>query len=147
MYNIYVTTEAGDRLKVFISHAYADADLARRIADVLQASGFQTWEDSQILPGDNWGEKLGEALRESNAMVVLLTPDSLHSRNINYDISYALSNIDYKNRLIPVIAAPPEQLPKEEIPWILNKFHMIHLPDEDEEESLKKIAQALREPA
>src|SRR5215210_3258531 len=114
------TTEASSRLRVFISHAYADTDLARRVTDVLEESGFQTWLDSQqILPGDNWGEKLAEALRESNAMVVLLTPDSLRSSNISHDISYALGNKNYKDRLIPVVAASPEQLPREEIPWVL----------------------------
>ncbi len=140
------TTQASERRKVFISHASADADLARRVADVLKASGFQAWEDSQVLPGDNWGEKLAESLRESDAMVVLLTPHSLHSPNINYEVGYALGNEDYKGRLIPVVAGPPEQFPVEDIPWILSKFNMIRLPDDDEE-GLKKIAQALRESA
>lgn len=137
-------------MKVFISHAYADADLARRVADVLEKSGFQTWDESQILPGDNPGEKTGEALRESDAMVVLLTPDSLRSSNISHEISYALGNKNYKDRLIPVAAAPPEQLPKEEIPWVLGleRFMWVDLRDKgQDEEGLKRIAQALRERA
>lgn len=133
-------------MKVFISHASTDAKLARRIADVLRAAGFQVWDETQILPGDNWGAKLAEALQESDAMVVLLTPNSLHAPNLSHEVGYALGKEEFKNRLIPVIAASPEQLPREDIPWVFHKFHMIHLRDQGrDEEGLRKIAQALKE--
>jgi hypothetical protein len=52
----------------------------------------------------------------------------------------------YKGRVIPVLAASPEQLPKEDIPWILHKFHIIQLQDQEkDEEGLRSIAQALQE--
>jgi hypothetical protein len=48
--------------------------------------------------------------------------------------------------VIPVLAASPEQLPKEDIPWILHKFHIIQLQDQEkDEEGLRSIAQALQE--
>ena len=132
-------------MKVFISYAPVDAELARRVADVLRASGFQVWDNSQILPGDNWGAKLAEALQDSEAMVVLLTPNSLRSPNIQFEVGYALGNRDYKDRVVPVIAAPPEQLPDEDIPWVLNRFQVIHLNDEDRDgEGLQRIAHVLQ---
>ena len=132
-------------MKVFISYAPVDAELARRVADVLRASGFQVWDNSQILPGDNWGAKLAEALQDSEAMVVLLTPNSLRSPNIQFEVGYALGNKDYKDRVVPVIAAPPDQLANEDIPWVLNRFQVIHLKDEDrDEEGLQRIAQVLQ---
>ena len=135
-------------MKVFISHASTDAKLAKRVADVLKEAGFEVWDDTQILPGENWGEKLAEALQESKAMVVLLTPDSLRSQNVSYEVGYALGKGDYKGRVIPVIAAPPEQVPKESIPWVLYKFQMIHLRDQErDEEGLRRIAQVLKEAA
>jgi hypothetical protein len=133
-------------MKVFISHASTDAKLAKRLADVLRQSGLQVWDDTEILPGENWAAKLAEALQESDAMVVLLTPDSLRSPNVKYEVGYALGQENYKGRLISVIAAPSEQVPKESIPWVLYKFQMIHLPDqENDEEGLKKIAEVLQE--
>lgn len=135
-------------MKVFISHASTDAKLAKRVAKVLREAGFQVWDDTDVLPGDNWGAELAKALEESDAMIVLLTPDSLRSPNINYEIGYALGDEDYEGRLIPVVAAPPEQLPEEEIPWVLHKFHKVYLTDqEQDEEGLQRIAQALREAA
>jgi methylmalonyl-CoA mutase cobalamin-binding subunit len=133
-------------MKVFISHAATDAKLAERVAHVLREAGFQVWDETQILPGDNWGTQLAEALQESEAMVVLLTPNSLHAPNLSHEVGYALGNAGYKGRVIPVLTASPEQLPKEDIPWILHKFHMIHLQDQGkDEEGLRSIAQALQE--
>ena len=133
-------------MKVFISHAATDAKLAERVAHVLREAGFQVWDETQILPGDNWGTQLAEALQESEAMVVLLTPNSLNSPNLNHEVGYALGNEGYKGRVIPVLAASPEQLPKEDVPWILHKFHIIQLQDqEQDEEGLRSIAQALQE--
>ncbi|MFO1428701.1 MAG: toll/interleukin-1 receptor domain-containing protein [Candidatus Competibacteraceae bacterium] len=135
-------------MQVFISHAATDAKLAKRIADVLREAGLQVWDDTQILPGDNWGVKLAEALQESDAMVVLLTPNSINSPNLSYETGYALGKKDYKGRLIPVIAAPPGKLPKEDIPWIFRKLQMIYLSDpEKDEEGLRKITQVLKEAA
>lgn len=134
-------------MKVFISHALSDNKLAKRVADTLREAGFQVWDDTQILPGENWAESLSKALDESEAMVVLLTPISVRSSNIAHEVGYALGKQKYKGRLIPVIAAFSEQLDSEEIPWVFNlqQFQMIRVPNlEEDEEGLRKIAQALK---
>jgi hypothetical protein len=131
---------------VYISHASADEKIAQRVAGALRGAGFRVWDESEILPGDNWGEKLGEALREADAMVVLLTPASLRAWNVSSEIGYALTQANYRNRLIPVVAAPPERLPREQIPWVLRKLEMIDLPDlKENQEGVQKIVEALRE--
>jgi hypothetical protein len=134
-------------MKVFISYAFPDKDLARRVADALRASGFQVWDDAQVSPGDNWAEQLGQALQDADAMVVLLTPNSLQSPNVSYEICYALGKKGYKGRVVPVIAASNEQLPPDKIPWVLSRLHMINLVEFGSEEGLKKIAQVLQEAA
>jgi hypothetical protein len=131
-------------MKIFISHSFADQDLANQVAEALKASGFQVWEGSEVLPGDNWGEKLGQALEDAQAMVVLLTPDSLRSLNVRYEIDYALGKKDYKGRVVPVLAAPPDQLPHERIPWVLRKFRTVNLVETGPEEGAKQIAAVLR---
>jgi TIR domain len=134
-------------MKVFISHSSTDTKLAKRVADTLREAGFQVWDDTQMLPGENLAESLGKALNESDAMVVLLTPSSIHSSNILFEVGYALGKLEYKGRLIPVIAAPAEQFKSGEIPWVFNlqQFQMIRVPNlEKDEEGLKKITQALK---
>lgn len=132
-------------MKVFISSSVLDADLAHHISAGLKALGFQVWDPTDLFPGDNWGLKLGEALEESDAMVVLLTPHSLRSTNVTSEVSFALGNQRYNGRVISVLAAPAEQLPYKAIPWILTHFPMIQLEETNgDENGLQKIAQALR---
>jgi len=99
------------------------------------------------LPGDNWGEKLAEALQGSDAMVVLLTPNSVRAANVTAEVGYALGQKRYKGRLIPVIAASPEQLPRDDIPWVLTRMKTVTLAGVDREEGLRQIAEALRSAA
>ncbi|WP_295436755.1 toll/interleukin-1 receptor domain-containing protein [uncultured Thiodictyon sp.] len=92
-------------MQVFISHVRADAKLAERIAQVLRDTGLQVWDDTQILPGDNWAEKLAEGLEQSDAMVVLFTPDSAHSDAIRRsEVGYALGKKDFKKPNYAVMA-------------------------------------------
>ncbi|MDF5734659.1 MULTISPECIES: toll/interleukin-1 receptor domain-containing protein [unclassified Nostoc] len=137
-------------MKVFISYNSTDRKLAWQIADALRNADFQVWNDTQIFPGDNWAELIANELRESDAMVVLLTPNSVDSPYINAEVGYALGEQGYKGRVIPVLAAPSEQLSQLElkIPWILKKFGMIYISNlEHDEEGLRNITQALKKAA
>ena len=68
-------------MKVFISHAHTDEPLVNKVAAVLKDAGLEVWDDTrEIMPGDNWAHKVAQALQESEAMVILLTPDALRSR-------------------------------------------------------------------
>ena len=64
------------------------------------------------MPGDNFGHEIARALEESEAMVVLLTPEALHSPWVKWEIESALSGTRYRNRLIPVLVGDPQQLPE-----------------------------------
>lgn len=132
-------------MQVFISYANSDAELVRKISDAVQSAGFQVWDGTQIFLGDNWAQQVAQGLEESTAMIVLLTPDSLHARNVELDVSFALGKIEYKGRLIPVIAASEEQLPLDQIPWILKKLQVLRIPNlKDNREGLEQITQALQ---
>jgi hypothetical protein len=131
-------------MKVFISHSHTDEALARRVADGLEAAGLEVWDERQILPGENWAAKVAEALQSCEAMVVLLTPNSLRSTQVRREIDYALSTKDYSHRLIPVLAGPQDQISREEIPWIFHHLNLINLAKYDRtEEGIQQIAQTL----
>ena len=133
-------------MKVFISHADVDETFVKKLAAGLEEAGFEAWDASrEIFPGDNWADKTARALQESEAMVVLLSPDALRSGSVRREIDYALGEQRYSNRLIPVL---PKELNEEEIPWILRRLHMVQLgEDVKEEEGIHQIAQALLEAA
>ena len=136
-------------VKVFISHDARDAQLAQEVASALREAGFKdVWDDRLILPGDNWAEKISEALKESEVMIVLLTPEALESSIVNWEIGFALGKESYEKRLIPVIVGSPEKMPDDRIPWILRSLKVIKLPERGKNaESLKQIALALKEVA
>jgi hypothetical protein len=132
-------------MQVFISHAAADESIAKKVAAVLEREKFKVWYDQRILPGQNWAEEIAKALRESRAMVVLLTPAALSSERVHREIQYALGNETYSHRLIPVIVGPPEKLPKKDIPWILREFQMFTLPERGgSDKEIRRIAEVLK---
>ena len=134
-------------MKVFISHAYTDEPLVKKIAAILEEAGLEVWDATRdVLPGANWPDEVARALKESKAMVVLLTADALRSSWVRREIEYALGEQNYRERLIPVLVSDPGELKKEDIPWILRRLHMIDMGEyAKEEDGISQIAQALLE--
>ena len=132
-------------MQVFISYSHSDSPLAARVSRALREAGLQVWNpEVNILPGDNWPAQVGRALEESDAMVVLLTPNSISSPHVRAEMAYALGSKSYRNRLIPVAVGDREQLPRSEIPWIVRKLHWVDLPNpESDDPKVKPIADAL----
>ena len=77
-------------VKVFLSYAERDEKLAQSIRVELEKGGLMVWDASaKLAPGDNWALELGKALREADAMVVLLSPAALASDHVKREIEYA----------------------------------------------------------
>jgi hypothetical protein len=136
-------------MKVFISYSNKDEALATKIVTYLEAAGLDAWYDKrEIMPGDNWAEKIAKGLRESDAMVVLLTVNALDSESVRRDIDYALSERSFNRRLIPVLVGDSEDFRSSQIPWIFSRLNTIKLPTNGKnEEQLKQIAQVLKDVA
>ena len=125
-------------MQVFLSYSDADRDFARELASQLSKRGCEVWDPSdQLFPGDNWPLKTGEALKESKAMVVLLSPDSMKSEWVRGEIQYALGNRNYEGRVFSVLVRPTA-----DIPWILRKFGILRA-NKDPEAISRHIATAL----
>lgn len=136
-------------MKVFISYSSKDEALASEVVRSLEQSGLNVWYGKrEIMPGDNWADKIGQGLRESDAMVVLVTADALASDAVQFNISYALSEKSFSNRLIPVIVGDANDFAKERIPWIFKRLKTVKLSkDGKNEEQFKQIAQVLKDAA
>ncbi len=134
-------------MNVFLSHTVKDRDLARAVASSLSDAGFTVWDPAtEVLPGDNWAEKIGRALEQSEAMVVLVTPEALASDSIRRDIEYALGNLRFKERLVPVVSGPIDILAGDDVPWILRRLKTVTLVDDDPS-SIRQIAEIIRQAA
>lgn len=131
-------------MQIFLSYADSDKDLARDLARSLSRLGYRVWfADADLLPGDNWSLESGKALKESDAMVVLLTPKSATSQWQNREVQYALTSPRYQGRVISVLVPPTHRIPSGSVPWILNKLTVIE-SGRSISETGKRIARALR---
>ena len=133
-------------MQVFISHSQSESPLAARVSEALRKTGLKVWDaQANLLPGDNWPALVGRALEESDAMVVLLTPNSISSPHVKAEMAYALGSKSYSNRLVPVAVGGREQLPQGEIPWVVRHLHWVDLPNtEGGDPEIQPIADALR---
>jgi len=126
-------------LKVFLSYATRDGKFGQALRIELEKGGFEVWDPAaQLTPGDNWALEVGKALKDAEAMVVLLSPAALVSDHVKREIDFALSEPRFKGRLIPVVIRPVK-----EIPWILETLHVIRI-DTDPERGSRRVLEALK---
>ena len=120
-------------MRIFISHSSKDKLLARQLAQRLSAAGLSVWiPEDEILPGDNWAKKVGQALEDSDLMVVLVTPHAFETEWLKEEIQYALTAEHYKGRLIPVFLGAKQEI-LEDVPWILRKLNPVQLEGKEED--------------
>ncbi len=133
-------------MKVFVSHASADIELAKRLVESLRSTGLSVWFDlEEVFPGDNWALEIGKALEASDAMVVLLTPEADRSANVQFDIGYAIGNRKFKGKLIPLI---PEEAESGvgHYPW-MHAVQIVHFRRGRVEEGAAQVALILQQAA
>lgn len=105
-------------MQIFLSYAQADEGFARALSGQLARRGLSVWTtDEDVLPGDNVWLQIGEALKKSDAMIVLVSPDSMRSEHVRREIEYALGSPNYEGRVFPV-----QIRPTKDMPWILRRF-------------------------
>lgn len=111
-------TEA-QRYDVFLSYALADEDWVREFAATLKAAGIRAWSDSEVETGQDWRNQIEDALRNSSIFVLILTPNSVSSPWIFFEVGAAVA--DHK-KVILVLA---QDLDASQFPPILKRFHVL----------------------
>ena len=125
-------------MNVFISYSQADTKWAEVLRSGLADAGFAVSDPvGDICAGENLHLEVGRALARADAMVVVLSPDSAASPFVRAEIEYALSSPQFRDRLIPVLVKPTE-----DIPWILLKQQFIRAT-KNVDETVHRVAEAL----
>ena len=92
--------------RVFISYSRKDEDFARRLATDLDRLGADLWIDADdIPPGMNWSTAIQQGLDTCEVLVLIVSPDSMESKNVEDEWQYFR---DEGKPIVPVIwrAAP-----------------------------------------
>jgi hypothetical protein len=100
--------------KAFLSFGWEDRELAKAIAEALQANGIDTWwAEWEIRAGDSLRRKIDEGLSNCTVFLVLLTPESIDKPWVNQEMDAGLiRKIEERARFIPVRKnLPPSALP------------------------------------
>jgi hypothetical protein len=76
--------------RVFISYSHDDFEFAESLQLRLDKEGFETWMDVERLnAGEDWREEIDVAIKNSFALLLILTPKALESRYVSYEWSFA----------------------------------------------------------
>jgi formylglycine-generating enzyme required for sulfatase activity len=75
---------------VFISYSHKERAYVHDLADDLRRHGFDVWADDRIDYGDSWWRKIVQAIRDSAAFVVVMTPAAEDSEWVQREILLAL---------------------------------------------------------
>jgi len=90
--------------KVFLSYAFENTELAKKIAEALQANGIDTWWAQWcISSGDSLRQKIDEGLGECTHFIVLLTPESIPKAWVKQEMDAGLMRkLTQKAKFIPL---------------------------------------------
>lgn len=116
----------------FISHNHRDKPLARKLADLLATVDYhgrplRPWLDERFLDPGNLGQdtELTSALDRSRCLLLILSPASVASNWVDFEIKYFLQSRQLEE-VIPVLKAPCE------IPAVLKGVQLIDFTNESQ---------------
>jgi tetratricopeptide (TPR) repeat protein len=106
---------------VFISYSRKDSSFVDQLIRDLENAGIEVWIDREdIRGGDRWRPAIVESIRNCQAFLLVLSPNSVASENVSKELSIAET---HKRRIVP-IAYQPCIIPAEmeyqlaELQWI-----------------------------
>jgi hypothetical protein len=84
----------------FFSYSRNDSEFALRLAEDLRARGASVWLDQlDIEPGQRWPQAIQEAMMKCQGILVVLSPSSVESPNVQDEVTFALEE---KKVIIPI---------------------------------------------
>jgi TIR domain len=129
--------------KLFLSYAWTNKPLARRVARRLGHRGLEVWlDEQQMQPGEPLTERVRQAIQSSSGLLVLLTKASVSaSRWVPREIAFAREQTP-PIPIFPLIAESGVESP------LLDEAHGVNLSNTTlMEAALDDLARALREDA
>lgn len=126
--------------QIFISYSRTDSDFVNGLIQDLERKGFDVWVDTQdIKGGAAWRAAIAQAIRECQAFLLVLSPNSVDSRNIEQELSVA-SNHD--RQVIPILYQPCD-IPDELALPLASLQRIDFIERSNYEEALGRLVQAL----
>ena len=95
---------------IFISYSSKDRDQALQLIELLSSAGLSVWIDqSGIDIATSWSKEIVQAIDACKAFIVLLSPNSILSKNVVREVALAFE----KNKKILLLDLEPVVLCEE----------------------------------
>ena len=86
---------------IFISYSRKDIDFAEDLKEKLEAADVKVWTDkSRLVPGEDWRESIDQAIRDSFALITVVTPTAKASEYVTYEWAFAWG---IEMKVIPIL--------------------------------------------
>lgn len=121
---------------VFLSYHTNDQAWVSAFAAALRSEGVPPWFDAhEIKAGERWQEVTERALRESETLVLVITPGSFDSPWTFFELGAAIAG---RKRVIPVIKG---EVNLGELPPLVRQFQFVR--EASPEDAARRVAEAL----
>lgn len=125
---------------VYLAYAAADKVWAAQFSTALRDAGVKLWFDAaEIRPGDEWKDATERALRDSDILVFVLTPNSVDNPWALFELGAAVAD---NKRVIPIVAKPFDP---SETPPLIGRYRF--LDESSPTEAARRVAEVVAEPA
>lgn len=119
-------TRSEHKASVFLSYARNDADVAVRLREALAGRNVEVFRDvDDTLPGEEWWRRVRQLMDDADAVIYVLSPDSVTSENCKNEIEYAGK---LSKRIFPVVIS---RIDWAAVPGGLDRIHGIIIEDTD----------------
>ena len=109
--------------EVFLSHSSLDRQFADDLAVVIRRHGIPVWySQTNILGAQQWQDEIGANLLRCDWFAIVLSPQSVGSMWVKRELSFALKENRFENRIVPITYQPSSF---ESLSWTLSLFQMI----------------------
>ena len=118
------------KLLVFISHASEDNAAAKRLTKRLKDDGFDPWLDlERLLPGQDWNLEIEKAMRESGAILLCFSKESV-SKESYIQKEYKRAMRIQEEKPEGTIFVIPVRLDECELPFYLRDIQRVDYPED-----------------
>ena len=116
--------------KIFLSYSRADSDYVAKLTQELKKLGQDVWVDNKIRSGQTWDETVEQNIRQSDVLVVVMSPTSVASSNVMDEVSFG---IGLDKTISPIL------IENCEVPMRLARFQYVDFNDLGLEEGTRKL--------
>lgn len=81
----------GIRPYAFMSYSHRDEDRILKLVEKLQSVGCNIWYDAEILPAEEWAERIGEKIASASIFFLVISKNSIESQYVKKELSFAIS--------------------------------------------------------